>query len=69
MSTKLQVLRIGGRSGTGPIWGIRFANPRPDENLPTRTLVCTRDPGHGPPHVAHCGDLPVAVAIEVPDDA
>ena len=44
--------------------GYRFPNPRPDRNLPTAWLTCTCEPGHEPPHVAHCGDLAVAIAVE-----
>ena len=53
---KPEVIRIPGRSLKDGICGRRFPNPRPDENLPAEVLVCTREPGHAPPCVAHAGD-------------
>lgn len=63
-TTPRKAYRLAGRSTSAQMCGARFANPTRDENLPTPTLVCTCEPGHEPPHVAHVGDLPAAVAFD-----
>ena len=65
MTARREAYRLAGRSAAAHICGARFANPRPDGNLPTPTLVCTCAPGHEPPHVAHVGDLPAASAFDI----
>ena len=60
----LTAYRLAGVSSGAQRCGVRFKNPATDHNVPVAKLTCTCAPGHPGPHVAHCGDLPIAVAID-----
>lgn len=60
----LTAYRLPGVSSGAQRCGVRFKNPAPDHNVPVAKLTCTCAPGHPGPHVAHCGDLAIAVAID-----
>ena len=63
----MKVYRLSNVSWGPTVCGVAFANPSPDMNSPVRMFTCTCAKGHDGPHVAHCSDIPVAIAIR--DDA
>ena len=59
----MRVHRLPDRATTThTMCGTKFPNPSPDQNSPVAVYTCTCNQRHPKPHVAHMGNLPVAIA-------